>query len=85
MKYKDFKVMSQNEMKKIMGGNPPGGGGGDPETCTASACCSGNSTISCTGVGTAGTDCQAIEGNTISVVNCKNANGVWSSQSCSNS
>jgi bacteriocin-like protein len=41
MKYKDFKGMSQNEMKKIMGGDPPGGQascdiyncGGCPSNC----------------------------------------------------
>ena len=27
MKYKDFKTMSQNEMKSIKGGTAPGGGG----------------------------------------------------------
>lgn len=45
MKYKDFKMMSQNEMKKVMGGNPPEGGG---TTCKTACYKVGESSGTCT-------------------------------------
>ena len=45
MKYKDFKTMSQNEMKQILGGNPPADGG------ACGTCTTGDklpSTLNCT-------------------------------------
>ena len=78
MKYKDFKVMSQKEMKQIIGGY-------EPEACSVSANCPGGAgTISCSGiVGDETTGgCDKVEGTTISTVTCRQTNGTYSTQSC---
>ena len=47
MKYKDFKVMSQNEMKNVKGGNAPGGGNNCNAACDSTCTLSTNETGKC--------------------------------------
>jgi bacteriocin-like protein len=61
MKYKDFKVMSQNEMKKVMGGYPPDWG-----SCTVSCGGAVFNTCSCE----AGAIFCASGGHTVTSCNC---------------
>lgn len=46
MKYRDFKILSVDDMKQIMGGNPPGSpcssGECGPETATVKGTCFAN-------------------------------------------
>ena len=63
--------LSRTEMKNIMAGTAG-------TACSATACCNGGGSITCSGVD----QCQSIEGNTISTVTCKNTDGTFSSQSC---
>ncbi len=72
MKYKDFKMMSKEEMKTIKGGNPPGSGG----TCNDNSDCS------------SGQKCDALPGlpkvcTTINVgTSCQSDTDCGNAQSC---
>lgn len=53
MKYKDFKMLSQDDMKQILGGNAPS----EPDSCSTTCGC-GSASISCV----AGELCTAVNG-----------------------
>ncbi|MCB0709724.1 MAG: bacteriocin [Chitinophagaceae bacterium] len=65
MKYKDFKVMTQNEMKNVIGGNEP------PLNCSHS-CPAGQSAQGCTGCDHC-SDIKDANGNVTGLRTCADA------------
>ena len=77
MKYKDFKTMTNAEMKNVMGGNAPLGGSG---ACSASYECPSGGTIQCSGVDgdVNNGGCQVVG----SSVSCRQTDGNYTAVSC---
>ena len=69
MKYKDFKMLSNDDMKQIVGGNPPDDGGG---RCLISAC-----TLVVGGTTYNGNCRPLISGGTVSTCYCNTSYGEY--------
>ena len=72
MKYKDFKTMSQNEMKEVKGGSAPLGGG----TCSQDSDCA--SGAHCAGLGNLPKICMAVSVGTA----CSSDSDCGNGQTC---